>query len=186
MLGYTLNTWSEKMKKHHILQKLQLVKNTLSSICLSYACSVASFLFYLPHLIMDFLIKITRIMSSQKSLPCVFTFWKKQCKPYGVPFPSFLFTPATKCDMHLNIGTELTVQPRNPFCCGLVIKLCPTLRDPMDQSMPSPPVFHCLPELGQIHVGSFSDTVQLSHPLSSPSPLAHTLSQHVCVRGNKY
>ena len=32
-------------------------------------------------------------------------------------------------------------------CCCLIIKLCPTLRDPMDQSMPGPPVFHCLPEL---------------------------------------
>ena len=48
----------------------------------------------------------------------------------------------------------------------------------MDQSMPGPPVFHCLPELGQIHVGRFDDTVQPSHPLSSPSRLAFTLSQH--------
>ena len=52
-------------------------------------------------------------------------------------------------------------------CCCLVIKLCPTLRDPMGQSMPGPPVFHCFPELGQIHVASFSDTVHPSHPLSS-------------------
>ena len=41
----------------------------------------------------------------------------------------------------------------------LVIKSYPTLCDPMDQSTPGPPVFHCLPELGQIHVGSFDDTV---------------------------
>ena len=47
----------------------------------------------------------------------------------------------------------------------------------MDQSTPGPPVFHFLPELGQIHVGSFDDTVQTSRPLSSPSPLAFTLSQ---------
>ena len=47
----------------------------------------------------------------------------------------------------------------------------------MDQSMPGPPVFYCLPELGQIHVGRFNDTVLPSHPLSSPS-LALTLSQH--------
>ena len=64
-------------------------------------------------------------------------------------------------------------------CCHcLVVKLCPTLRDPMDQSMPGPPVFHCLLELGQIHAGSFNDTVQPSRPLSFPSPLAFTLSQH--------
>ena len=64
------------------------------------------------------------------------------------------------------------------FCCCLVFKSCLTLHDPMDQSTPDPPVFHCLPELGQIHVGRFDDTVQPSHPLSSPSPLAFTLSQH--------
>ena len=61
-------------------------------------------------------------------------------------------------------------------CCCLVVKLCPTLRDPTDQSTPGPPVFHCLPELSQIHLGSFDDTVQPSHPLLSPSPLAFTLS----------
>ena len=63
-------------------------------------------------------------------------------------------------------------------CCCLVVNSCPTLRDPMDQSMPGPPVFHCLLELSQIHVGSFDDTIQPSHPLLSPSPLAFTLSQH--------
>ena len=47
----------------------------------------------------------------------------------------------------------------------------------MDQSTPGPPVFHCLPDLGQIHVGCFNDTVQTSRPLSSSS-LAFTLSQH--------
>ena len=47
----------------------------------------------------------------------------------------------------------------------------------MDQSTPGPPVFYCLPEFGQIHVGRFDDTVQPSRPLSSPSPLALTLSQ---------
>ena len=47
----------------------------------------------------------------------------------------------------------------------------------MDQSTPDPPVFHCVPELGQIHVGSFDYTIQPSHHLLSPSPLAFTLSQ---------
>ena len=48
----------------------------------------------------------------------------------------------------------------------------------MDQSTPGPPVFHCLLELGQNHVGRFDDTAQPSCSLSSPSPLALTLSQH--------
>ena len=64
------------------------------------------------------------------------------------------------------------------FCCCLVIKSCPTLCDPMDQSTTGPPVFHYLPQLGQIQVGHFGDTVQESRPLWSPSPLAFTLSQH--------
>ena len=49
----------------------------------------------------------------------------------------------------------------------------------MDQSTSGPPVLHCLLELGQIHVGRFDDNVQPSHPLSSPFPLALTLSQHL-------
>ena len=42
------------------------------------------------------------------------------------------------------------------ICC-LVVKSCPTLCDHMDHSTQGPPVFHCLPELGQIHIGRFDD-----------------------------
>ena len=37
---------------------------------------------------------------------------------------------------------------------------------------------HQLPELTQTHVHHISDAIQLSHPLSSPSPAAFNLSQH--------
>ena len=79
--------------------------------------------------------------------------------------------------------TDLTIEdfPVNAATLAdscLVVKSCLTLCDPMDQSTPGPPVFHWLPELDQIHVDSFDDTVHPSHPLSSPSPLALTLSQH--------
>ena len=37
-------------------------------------------------------------------------------------------------------------------CCCLVAKSCPTLCDPMDCSMPSSSVLHCLLEFAQIHV----------------------------------
>ena len=37
---------------------------------------------------------------------------------------------------------------------------------------------HSLPELAQTHVHQVSDTIQPSHPLSSPSPAAFSLSQH--------
>ena len=43
--------------------------------------------------------------------------------------------------------------------------------DPMDCSRPSLPVHHQLLELAQTHLHRVSDAIQLSHPLSSPSPL---------------
>ena len=59
-----------------------------------------------------------------------------------------------------------------------VAQLCPTLRDPMNHSMPGLPVHHQLPEFTQTHVHQVSDAIQPSHPLSSPSPPALNLSQH--------
>ena len=47
----------------------------------------------------------------------------------------------------------------------------------MNCSRPGFPVLHQLPELAQIHVCRVSDTIQPSHPLSSPSPPACNLSQ---------
>ena len=41
----------------------------------------------------------------------------------------------------------------------LVTKLCPTLCDPMDCSMPGFPVLHCLPGFAQIHVHWLSDAI---------------------------
>ena len=55
---------------------------------------------------------------------------------------------------------------------------CPSLCDPMDCSMPGLPVLHQLSELAQTHVHRVSDTIQPSHPLSSPSPPTFNLSQH--------
>ena len=48
----------------------------------------------------------------------------------------------------------------------------------MDCSMPGFPVHHQPPDLAQTHVHWVSDAVQPSHPLSSPSPPAFSLSQH--------
>ena len=59
-----------------------------------------------------------------------------------------------------------------------VAQSCPTLCDPMDCSTPGFPVHHQLPELTQTHVHRVGDTIQPSHPLSSPSPPAFSLSQH--------
>ena len=48
----------------------------------------------------------------------------------------------------------------------------------MDCSMPGFPVHRQLLELAQTHVHQVGDAIQPSHPLSSPSLLVLTLSQH--------
>ena len=58
-----------------------------------------------------------------------------------------------------------------------VAKLCPTLWDPMECSMPSSSVLHCLLEFAQIHVHWVGNAIQPSHPLPLPSPCAFNLSQ---------
>ena len=59
-----------------------------------------------------------------------------------------------------------------------VAQSCPTLCDPMNRSMPGFPVHHQLLELAQTHVHKVSDTIQPSHPLSSPFLPAFSLAQH--------
>ena len=55
---------------------------------------------------------------------------------------------------------------------------CPTLCNPMNCSTPGLPVHHQLPEFTQTHVHRVGIAIQLSHPLSSTSPLAPSPSQH--------
>ena len=79
---------------------------------------------------------------------------------------------------------------------SLVAQSCLTPCNPMDCSMPGLPVHYQLPEFTQTHVHWVSDAIQLSHPLSSPSPPALNLSQHrglliwnespLCMRWPKY
>ena len=65
---------------------------------------------------------------------------------------------------HLHPGSSVQ------FCS--VTQSCPTLCDPMNCSKPGLPVHHPLPEFTQTHVHRVGDAIQLSHPLSSPSPPA--------------
>ena len=75
-----------------------------------------------------------------------------------------------------------------------VAQSCPTLCDHMNRSMPGSPVHHQLLESTQTQVYRVSDTIQPSHPLLSPSPLAPNPSQHqsfsnestLCMRWSKY
>ena len=59
-----------------------------------------------------------------------------------------------------------------------VTQSCLTLCDPMNGSIPGLPGHHQLLASTQTHVRWVSDTIQPSHPLSSPLPPALSLSQH--------
>ena len=59
-----------------------------------------------------------------------------------------------------------------------VVQSCPTLWDPMNRSMPGLPIHHQILKFTQTHVHWVGDAIQLSHPLSSPSPPTFNLSQH--------
>ena len=73
-------------------------------------------------------------------------------------------------------GAQSVSQSVSPV--SSVAQLCPALCDPMDCSTSDLPVHHQLPELTQTHVHWVGDSIQPSHPLSSPSPLTFNLSQH--------
>ena len=62
-------------------------------------------------------------------------------------------------------------------CCS-ILQSCLTLCDPMECNTPGFPVFQHLPEFIQTHVHWVGDAIQLSRPLSSPSPPAFNLFQH--------
>ena len=64
-----------------------------------------------------------------------------------------------------------------------VTQSCPILCDPTDYSTPDFPVHHQFPELAQTHIHWVNDAIQLSHPLSSPSPPVFNLS-HIRVFSN--
>ena len=63
------------------------------------------------------------------------------------------------------------------YCCS-VTQLRLTLCNLVECSRPDFPVLHHLLKLAQIHVHWISNIIQLSHPLSPPSPPAFSLSHH--------
>ena len=62
-----------------------------------------------------------------------------------------------------------------------VTQSCLTLCDPVDCNTPGLPVHHQFPEVAQTHVHWVGDAIQPPHPLSSPSPPAFNLSQHLSL-----
>ena len=75
--------------------------------------------------------------------------------------------------------TRLILVVISKYQFSSVAQSWPTLCDPMNCSTPGLSVHHQLPELTQTHVHQVGDAIQPSHPLSSPSPPALNLSQHL-------
>ena len=77
--------------------------------------------------------------------------------------------------------------------CNSVAQSCPTLCDPMIDSMPGLPIHHQIPESTQTHVHRVDNAIQPSHPLSSSFPALNLSSIRVfsnesalCIRWPKY
>ena len=81
--------------------------------------------------------------------------------------------PGSMCVPIINIphqsGTFVTIDEIALTHCCSVIKSCPTLCNPIGCSTPSSSVFHCLPDLAQIHVHQVGDAIQSSCPLPPSS-----------------
>ena len=66
----------------------------------------------------------------------------------------------------------------SPVQFSSVAQSCPTLCDTMNRSILGLPVHHQLPKSTQTHIHWVGDAIKPSHPLSSFSPPAFSLSQH--------
>ena len=92
----------------------------------------------------------------------------------------FWFCPFAK-DNHSNIFklSLMSFADHTSIQFSSVVQSYLTLCDLMSCSTPGLPVQHQLLEPTQTHVHWVSDAIQLSYPLSSPSPPAFNLSQHL-------
>ena len=91
---------------------------------------------------------------------------------------------------------RVDTKPLSLCCCCSVAKLCPTLCNPINCSMPSFPVLHYLLGFAQTHVHWVDNAIQLSHPLLSASPpllpsvfpsiRVFSTESILCIRWQKY
>ena len=105
------------------------------------------------------------------------------CVPWSINFNKDLFMSSIKDKEFIHWPNSLASFASLPLSLisdqiRSVTQSCLTLWDPMNRSTPGLPVHHHLPEFTQTHVYRVSDTIQPSHLLLSPSPLAPNPSQH--------
>ena len=89
----------------------------------------------------------------------------------SLPFITFII-------MYLSISSCVLWLKFIRLLGSVLLLSCVWLCDPMDCSTSGFPVHHQLPEFTQTRVHWVGDAIQPSHPLSSPSPPAFSLSQH--------
>ena len=82
-----------------------------------------------------------------------------------------------KSGLKLNIQ-KTKIMASGPIELSSLAQSCHTLCYPMNHNTLGLPVHHQLLESIQTHVHEVGDTIQPSHPLSSPSPPVLNLSQH--------
>ena len=83
--------------------------------------------------------------------------------------------------IHLSITIPIFLSLSSVYQFSSVAQSCLTLCNPMDCGTPGLPDHHQFLEFTQTHVHWVSDAIQPSHPLSSPSPPAFNLSQHLSI-----
>ena len=124
-----------------------------------------------PLLLLPSIFPSIRVFSNESALH---TRWPKYWR--------FSVSPSTEYSVLISFRIEwfnfLVVQGTINLQFSSVAQSCPTLCNPMNRSMPGLPVPHQLLESTQTHVHRVGDTIQPSHPLSSPFPPALNLSQH--------
>ena len=146
-------------------------------------------------------IRIRNGMNREKCYFCCYIFFQPKIEKFYIVSKT---KPGSDCswDHQLLIGksrvklkkVRKTIRPFSSVQFNSVAQSCLTLCDPMNCSMPGLPVPHQLPESTQTHFHQVDDAIQPSHPLSSASPLAFSLSQHqdlfrwvsLRIRGPKY
>ena len=104
--------------------------------------------------------------------------WRALPFPLHPPQHGFSWPSRQPCSWQGTISILIVKNGSSKKSSCSVVQSCLTLHDFMDCSTPGFPVHHHLPGFAQTHVHQVDDAIQPSHPLSSPSPPAFSLSQH--------
>ena len=99
--------------------------------------------------------------------------WRK-----GNPVTLLVGMQTSAPTMENSVEIPYKIENRTAIQFSSITQSCLTLCNPMNCSTPGLPIHHQLPEFTQTHVHWVSDAIRPSHPLSSPSPPAFSLSQH--------